>query len=262
MKYLPNGQAVEVIQQLNDGWLVNDIVDIFEGDFMTMDPVYVVKQVFDKAPTVKYDEKIQKLTETIASLQESRKKVEALLRSEEKTREEKLEKFRKIDQLKLLEDFIDGKITHYVELGYLGPDIVKFEDIEVDQQYDRRNTMRLLTLYGRTDGDLEWRLSEHSDGSGSKRTVIPCTSYEMALAEVQKYIGAKDPEKPDEDIVKIAEKHALKLPVGYAEKLRANKRSKLKKVIESGEKDLQKNKAALLEIIQWNHPKANKACHE
>lgn len=247
MKYLPNGQAVEIIQKLDDGWLVNDIVDLFEGEFMTVDPIYVVKQVFDKVPTLKYDQQIQKLTDTIASLQESRKKVEALLKSEESDRSVKIEKFRKINQLKLLEDFIDGKITHYIAFGsYRGPSIIKFEDTKVDGNVDRRGLFKLLTLYGRTNGDVEWKLNEYSTDSSCKETVIPCTSYGHALTEAQNFLDSEDPENPDKYTVDFAEKHALKLPDGYLENLKSKEKSNLIKAVDESEKTHRKNKAALL----------------
>lgn len=47
----------------------------------------------------------------------------------------------------------------------------------------------MLTLYGKSNGDLQWKLSEFSDGSGVKKDVIPCISYDMARAEAQKIIN-------------------------------------------------------------------------
>ena len=45
--------------------------------------------------------------------------------------------------------------------------------------------MKLVSLLGRSDGSLSYRLSHYSDGSGGGKDVKPAAGYEEALAMAQ-----------------------------------------------------------------------------
>lgn len=118
-----------------------------------------------------------------------------------------------------------------------------------DSSYDRRDCFKLLSLFGRSDGDLEWRLNQYSDGSGCGSTVYPCTSYDQALDIVREWFAEKaktDLENMDKDrgnkpslsIIEKAKEYAITMPDEYIKsaheidkKLRANKIKKLQEEI-------------------------------
>jgi hypothetical protein len=53
-----------------------------------------------------------------------------------------------------------------------------------DGSWDK--SLRLLTLFGDTKGDLQWRINRYSDGSGSSNIeVFPCHNEEEAIAIVR-----------------------------------------------------------------------------
>ena len=90
---------------------------------------------------------------------------------------------KRLPSLRRIEEFIEGTITHYVEERYDGLRIITKEQTKVDDRYD--HGFRLLSLFGRTNGDLEWKLSEYSEGSGSKFTVWPFVCESDAIAYAQ-----------------------------------------------------------------------------
>lgn len=86
--------------------------------------------------------------------------------------------------LKRIDDFLDGKITHFVVVNWSELTILPIEEM-VSEGYCHEP--KLLTLFGKT-GSLEWRLNDYSDGSGSDRTCYPCCSQEDAVSKVAELI--------------------------------------------------------------------------
>ena len=99
-------------------------------------------------------------------------------RQMEKDRESLDKKIAQHDALKHIFDYIDGKITHFVETAYDSAGIIAFEDFKASP---RDRDIRLLSLFGRSKGDLFWKANQYYDGSGSGwHYIIPCLSYEDA----------------------------------------------------------------------------------
>jgi len=96
------------------------------------------------------------------------------------------------EQLSTVEDFVSGEITHFVlNTEYGAPRIRPFSDAITDvSEYDR-DSIRLLSLFGRTNGDMEWRLHQYSDASGGSSPVIPAQGYEEAVSIVQARYDAR-----------------------------------------------------------------------
>jgi hypothetical protein len=85
-----------------------------------------------------------------------------------------------------LDDWVSGKITHVVRLHRNEAHrVVPIADLADDDRYDRVKALKLLTLWGKTNGDLNWRLSAYSDGSGNDIEVVPFSSEDDALAHVK-----------------------------------------------------------------------------
>jgi hypothetical protein len=93
-----------------------------------------------------------------------------------------------------LDDFLAGRITHYVvcPCGYGPPEIVTWEEAKTTDAGHCRDKLKMLTLFGCTNGDLEWRLNCYSDGSGSDDLVIPCVSSEEATEIARQRFAAHE----------------------------------------------------------------------
>lgn len=218
VKYLLNGTAVELFKTIEEGFLVQNIFEYNRGDEMEImvdDNIYFVDKVFDLAPTSIQDQRIFTLDKKISELEAKRDLVYSQIVEVNKKEKEVLDKFKKIEQLKRLEDLIDKKITHLVYTDY-GLEIYEFDHKEnKSDDYQRgKESIKLITLFGNSDGDLSWGINSYKDGSGSYKTIYPANSYEEALQIVQTIIDKYDYEKEKYKIGMIvcaAKKYNLKI---------------------------------------------------
>jgi len=130
---------------------------------------------------------------------------------------ERKKKYAQYKALQRLDDFIDGKITHYAiipDYRYQKAHIMAFSDAK-DSDETRYNRTRLLCLFGKSDGNLAWGLNHYTDWSGGSQNVIPCTSYEQALDCIREYVTGCTDKEPSEGVVDTAKKYGIELPVAY-----------------------------------------------
>lgn len=248
-KYLDNGKAVWVTQELNPGYLVQDI---YESDEYNEEPYpsdydkqYFVEKVHEKAPTQKYDDEIGELTKEISRLRETKRTMKLRIKEIEKEAETQFEKYKNWPDLKLLDQYVNEKITHYVVLGAYGYslDIVEFETAICENW---TNQLKLLTLFGGSKGNLEWKLNRYSNGSGGDNIVVPCLSYEHAKEELQKYINKViDINKPRSEFVKCAERFDLSINQDYINKYYQEVKERKRKVIKEHEDSIKNLKKEL-----------------
>lgn len=183
--YSIDGQVGNYLAQTHNGHLVEPI---FEYD--DREPAYgkptLWNQVFATPP-------VEKLHEEIAKLEQLRQAEYAKLASLQRQVMDEKKEFdsraairKQFSQLKKLDDFIAGKITHLVILADYGDDIAieEFSAAIIAQDNDRYDKkQRLLSLYGDSNGDLSWNLDRYSNGSGSygrSGFCWPATSLEEA----------------------------------------------------------------------------------
>jgi len=252
VKYLSYGPEVKVIQILNDGRIL--VEPIFEnpndGEPYEGNPFIVnANQIFDKPPIQKKAEEVIKLNEQISELNTKLRDLRQEVRGFEKTHEDRMSKIQQYKGLELLENFIDGKITHYVEINNYGtPKIIPFDESEADYAEGKGvRRLRLLSLFGKATGDLEWVLNKYSDGSGCYSTVIPCASLETAYQIVINWIKETvekdmDPEnkkdRPGRSIIFLAKEYGYVLPKEYIEAVVRKEEEARQKKIEKLENEL------------------------
>jgi len=157
-----------------------DHYDSFYEDF---GPAEVVDKLFEKPPVEVIDAEIAEKRAELAELEKRHNKVFVEINTVESTAKARLDKFKKFAGLELLEDFIDKKITHVVSASdedSLDFKIVSFEEaIKSNERYS--TDLRLVTLFGRSNGDLQWRVDQYYDGSGGSRQCIwPCRDEQHA----------------------------------------------------------------------------------
>ena len=270
IKYLSYGPEVNVIQTLNDGKVL--VEPIFEnpndGEPYEGNPFIVnANQIFDKPPIQKKAEEVIKLNEQISELNMKLRDLRQEVSGFEKTHEDRMSEIKRHKGLELLENFIAGKITHYVEINSYGtPKIIPFNESESDYGVKPKGRatngkgvrrLRLLSLFGKATGDLEWGLSRYSDGSGCYSTVIPCASLETACQVVINWIKETvekdlDPEnkdnRPGRSIIDFAKEYGYVLPKEYIEAVVRKEEEARQKKIEKLEKQLADAKANKPEI--------------
>ncbi len=240
LKYLCNGRAVHVLETLKDGsFLVENAYSHEEDGEILFDESRPEKvdRVFDKAPTEVWDSEVAQIQEQIGSLHAELDAIAEKVQKSKKLEAEVNAKLARFDQLRLLSDYIDGKITHYVIVDYSGIKILKFEDAKVADEYGRLGRdIRLLTLYGNSKGDLQWKLNRYSSPSSTEDFIYPATSYEDAINIAQRVMDEEALSSPSEYYLKSADFLHLHVPDAYRKAVMDRKRSSLVAQIEDFEK--------------------------
>jgi uncharacterized small protein (DUF1192 family) len=245
-KFLVDGRAVSLIAQLPDGrYLVDHIYEYEEDEYCTPDTPFIVEQVFDKPPVAKLNTEIAELQAEIERLEEKRQDLSDAIANAIRSNDVAMKKYCKFAELKELNDFIDGKITHYLITDGYRPEIVEFRDTKSEYTSSDK---KLLTLFGSSKGELRWKLNQYSDGSGSNRVVIPCTSLEDALEKAQQYIDGytTDEQKyASMGMVEFAKQYGLRISAEYVDRCKQRTRRDLESRINEAAKRLEDCKKEL-----------------
>lgn len=219
-KYLPNGRAVVLVQHLENGThLVAPVMVRAEEDgesddieFIDYDRPFVTKELFDSEPEFLFSPKIEALEQRIHELRKEKDAMELAKRNLSTEEAQIKARCAAIPALQHVFDYIDGKITHYVMDDYSGPRIVAFGDTKAE--YAKvRDGKRLLSLYGDSQGNLQYRLSHYSDGSGGSVECYPAMSYEEAVQKCAELIELKLSTNCHNDSACIKSADALGIPV-------------------------------------------------
>lgn len=159
-----------------------------EGDVTQWSAVYLTP------PREKLDATIASLSAQIEELHKTAQAQRLAARQAEDEMKARRDRIKQHEKLALLDDYLAGKITHYVmrlnhrhseKLLGIRVTSVKDEpcDCDRDDRWKRDKNLKLLCLFGTSKGDISWKISQYSDGSGYTWTdVTPFTSLEAAQA--------------------------------------------------------------------------------
>lgn len=191
--YLSSGRAVLVKAKTDAGYVVELGHEDEEGNEY-FEGLKVVTKVFDAPPREKLDATIRQLLEQEKSLRDSIADLRLQKATMESDHRKRLDYLKQFDQLRLVEDFIEGRLTHFVIDGPYEDCIAiqtKNEALQTDDGSRWERETRVLALFGSPKRTLEWKLSHYSDGSGHYSSVYPFTSLEAAQAKASELIAAK-----------------------------------------------------------------------
>lgn len=205
IKYTSDGKKVLIVGKLNSQETIVQEIYVSAGQEIPSGENFVVKSLHD-APAESW--KAKNLRELEARYESARKKLQgqiddqerrlSLEREKAKLQTSALLQFVKNSdesQLETLKAFMAGEITHLFVAGY-SPEIISWKDdnkvYDEDSFYHhaRLEGIKLVSLMGKSDGDLSYQLNKYRDGSGSSKTVYPAKSYETALAMAQAQLDA------------------------------------------------------------------------
>ena len=200
IKFTNDGKKVLVVGKLNAQETIVQEIFVSSGQEIPSGENFVVKSLHD-APSESWKEK--NLRELEARYEKDRLRLQAqlddqenklaLAKSKAKAHADVLLSFVKgsdTSQIETLRLFMAGQITHLFVAGY-SPEIIHWTDSREVYDCDsyggrtRVEGIKLVSLMGKTDGSLSYRLNQYRDGSGSSVTICPATSYEGALAMAQ-----------------------------------------------------------------------------
>jgi len=214
--FLAGGHEVELVEGLKNGrFVVRKIYDDGEESFLGEE--IVVDKVYKSPPTERLAKTVTTLEESIKKLTVELNAIQAKMSNERAEYSRLLGVFSRIPSLQYIERFINDDFTHYVMVGYEEIKIVPKEDMV--SKYEDDGKLRLLTLFGRTNGDLQWKINEYSDGSGSWKEIYPAISHDEAVEIAKALIAGlvSDKQKrPMMWVVESAKRFGADIPEEYA----------------------------------------------
>jgi len=254
MPFLENGYEVEVVAKLPEGYVVRYIYEEDDQELrihkFSGDEVFTVPKIYYKPLTHSQDSRVKILIGEIVYLEELKIKRQLEISNLERDVERRLAKLKKHKALERVEDFLDSKITHYVKNYYGRLSLSKFEN-EVSEGYNHSKHLRLLSLFGDSNGDLEWKLNQYSEGSGDSTLVYPACSLEEAIEILYKeYLIQLEKTKanPTADLIAIANEYSFSVPEAYLSLFKQKKLEGLKKAIQERKSSLKDLEVELKEI--------------
>lgn len=275
IKYTKDGKKVNVVGKLNNAdYIVQEIFVTDDGAEIPAGENFVVSSLLDEPVKSWKEKELEKLEAKYASdrqawersieqqsrdmrlkhdtIKEQCKAASALLRSSESDLSDRM-----LDAFEQMADFVSGDITHVFIEGY-HPEVRRFEDVAIYEDRDfggvRVDGLKLITLFGMTDGSLQWKINRYRDGSGHDwRPVYPCRSYGEALELAQErlddiaaeYVAGERRHLNLDEWRKI---EGIKIPKDAEKMQNEQKAENLRKTIESQQAELEKNTQALKEI--------------
>lgn len=186
------GQAVTFIAKVQDGFCVRPVYEDENGEPYEDGSPIIVGRIYAEPPVEQRNQQIADLDSKIKTKRDELAELQTAVRVTEGEMRSRMALIKRHKSLERLEDFIEGRITHFVFYEYGAPKIMEFKEaIEAkdEDRYAKIPPLKLLTLFGKSNGELNWRMDSYSDGSGGSRYgVHPCCSIEEAHAKTKEVL--------------------------------------------------------------------------
>lgn len=261
IKYTADGKKVVIIGDLNQtDKIVQEIYVTENGDEIPQGERFVVKTLLDSPAKSWKESELEKLEErynkekadwehNIKRIKEEKSRAYDALSARVKwlrgvAKEPRDEKFKEV--INLLAEFLSPTEKWVLVKNYASWDLVKFNEDGINElferhegiyEYTRFDSMRLLSLYGESNGDLTFRINEYSDGSGNgDKKVYFFKSKESAIIFIQSEFSKL--EKYYDWNVETAKKYNLDIDAEKLEAYKEEKRQGVLKAIEESTKRL------------------------
>lgn len=194
VKYLLDGDAVQVVATTDAGVIIRRMYD--GGPTGLLGDQEVVNQVFDEPPTAVRSQNIAELEAKLAALRTERDGLREEIRTAKSERDSLVARLKEVPALRRIDDFIAGRFTHYLTEDGGTFEIIAVADARCEGASSYSRELKLLTLFGATNGDLSWRLNRYKDGSGNGTMVHLCQSEQEAKDLIVERINQLLTEEP------------------------------------------------------------------
>lgn len=256
--YTSDNKKVVVIDKLNSQETIVQEIFISNGKEILSGEKFVVKDLYD-SPIISWKEKeLIKIENMYSKRKDEIDKDLEKLNKEHKKKQIVLKKLIKasslndfnIEPFKTLIDFMAGDITHVVLQKYTGYKIITFEELVSQQSGHDRDEIKLISLFGKSDCDFEWKINSYSDGSGTYEHIYPCNSFEEAKNKLNNIIKLEIDERIiNIYMLKAKEDYNLKYPlVSHTKKYYKKQILTIKKSIGVEKKKIKNNENKIYEI--------------
>lgn len=191
--WLPDGRECSYVCAAGNGHVVWAHLEHEEGGAPGFGGKEYVDHVLSSPPRHKLDRATTEAQERLDALRQEVSEAQQEHRQVEEMKETALKALSELKALQHIQDFIGGKITHFLGTTY-GARLLTFQEAmgTKEDEYGRRpGETKLLSLFGRSGGDLSWRINTYYDGSGSWTEWLPFLSYEDAKAGLAEHASSR-----------------------------------------------------------------------
>lgn len=162
------------------------------------EPLYgqpeVWRDIYRSPPTVKLHGEVAEIEAKLNAARAELNQIREQRRQEDGIYAARTNERKRFAQLKTLDEFIAGQITHFFVVEGYGErmSIQTFDAFMVSKEDCYERKLRLLSLFGGSKGDLAWYVDRYSDGSGgSNGRCFPALSYEDAVRLASEWIEGR-----------------------------------------------------------------------
>jgi len=230
--YTRDLKKVIVIEKINSKDIIVQEIYEADGNEFPSGEKFIVSEVFNEKPMT-YKEKTLKnleedLDKRINILKDKNEFYRKKIDNETSTLSEILENYQSIlkkitsNKLETLINFLTGKIKYVVIFDCTNAGIYDF--IEFFNFKDHFGNIKLISLFGDSEGDLTYKINSYNDGSGGYSQVYFFTNKKEAKEKLQELILDAN---ISNFIIKLAEEYNLKLD---EEKLQKYKQKQMESI--------------------------------
>jgi hypothetical protein len=222
-KYTTDGKKVIVLGQLNSAETIVQEIFISDGNEFPGGENFIVKSLLDKPAESwkaknlreleeRFDRQSRECKDSLNQLHRNfnheKQNINAFIKNLKQT-----QKVSDSESFKTLSMFLSGEITHLVYMGYNYKIVDFMSAISSDKNETYDQELKLLSLFGRSNGDLSWSIGQYSDHSGSFKRAIPCASFVQAKNVLCSYINDKIVKTGsiNEEMIKVKKQYDLKV---------------------------------------------------
>lgn len=249
--YTPEGLAVEYVGAAPGGHLA--VAVYVDGDDQEWqdDTPHFHRVLYAKPRTQALSAEVEELSNTIKQRREELDGIERKIAERENISRAMDKRFKQHAALKRIDDWIEGRMTHFVTVGEYGRVEVWERDALLRDGQDRhdRSEIRLVCLFGRSNGDLQWGVNRYRDGSGQWTDCTPCGSEEeakrIAAQAVRKFWESSDNEYRRIHATQSALKMGLEVPAERIKEMRDREIADAEKTVREAMERLASAQAAL-----------------
>ena len=266
-KFTRDGRKFAVLDELNDSqFIVQEIfVDNNQNEVAHGEKIAINKCELRDSPISSW--KDSELKKFIADWEREEKKIRSDIEKEKRALSDAhrklylhtkvaqdmaghLDRTGMINFVRLL-DFLCGNIKWFIEVSY---GKLKLKPIEELDQYagdynGSYSGMKLFTLFGNTNGNLQYKMNDYGDGSGGDTTIYVFCDYEEALEEFKKII--REWKSLTQEIIDLAKEYGVRLDSLKVNEFYKKKRTDLEKILN---KNIAENERLTKELNKLQKP--------
>lgn len=185
--YATDGRVALYIAPYGDTHIVAPIHDHDDetGEPLMGGPV-AWDQIFATPPVARVEASVAALQARAEALRSEVEELRREKREAEQSRKSTLSKLAQHRALARIDDFLEGRYPPLVLIvgEWRAPVLMTREEAVKDTDRYSRET-KLMVLFGKSGGDVEWRINQYNDGSGFWSTVYPVQDEAEAKAVVR-----------------------------------------------------------------------------